>query len=111
VLVFKVVSLTFVVKIVPHNLLLVLTSVQTVDYLARLAVMHTGILISDAKIEFTGQVVVDTILLRMVLLHTVVTKTLKDIQDFSERTIHPATAGRKWDWLTHPVCLITKVVT
>jgi 5-methylcytosine-specific restriction endonuclease McrA len=111
VVVFKVVRVTSVVKTAPHKLLSDLTSVQKVVYQERLAVMHTGILISDASIEFTGQVVVDTILLPMVLLHTVVTKTLKDIQDSLEPIIHLITAGRKWEWLTHLVCSTAMVVT
>jgi hypothetical protein len=102
-LVFKVVSLTSVVKTGMHKMLSVLTSVQTVDYLARLAVMHTGILNSDAWIEFTGQVVVDMILLLMVPMPMAVMRTLRDIQDSSESIIHLATAGRRWEWLTHPV--------
>jgi hypothetical protein len=111
VVVFKVVRVTSVVKTAPHKLLSDLTSVQKVVYQERLAVMHTGILISDASIEFTGQVVVDTILLLMVLTPMAVMRTLKDIQDFSEFTIHPATAGRRWEWLIHHVYLIMTVDT
>jgi hypothetical protein len=109
--VFKVVSLTSVVKTAQHKLLLVATSVLKVVYQERLAVMHTGILLSDAWIEFTGQVVVDTILLLMVLLHTVATKTSKDIQDSSELTIHQVTAGRSREWLIHHVYLMAKADT
>jgi len=94
-----------------QKLLLVVTSVQKVEYLEKPVVKHFGVLNSDARIEFTGQVVVDMILLPMVLLHTVATKTLKDIQDFSEFTIHPATAGRRWEWLIHHVYLIMTVDT
>jgi hypothetical protein len=47
VLVFKVAKHISVVRTVLHRVPLVVTSVQTVDYLARLAVMHTGTLNSD----------------------------------------------------------------
>jgi hypothetical protein len=49
-----------------QKLLLVVTSVQKVEYLEKPVVKHFGVTISGVRIEFIGQVVVDTILPLMV---------------------------------------------
>jgi len=88
-------NLIFVDRTVQHKVLLVLTSVQKVVYLVRHAAMHSGILNSVAKIESTGLVVVVTTPLLMVLMHTVVMRTLRVTQDSSELTTLLVTAGLK----------------
>ena len=88
-------NLTFVVRTTTQRMLSVLTSVQKVVYLVRHAAMHSGILNSVAKIESTGQVVVVMTPLLMVLMHTVVTRTLRVTQDSSELTTLLVTAGLK----------------